>query len=52
MSFPLIALRPNMDATEYPRVAGYIKLLEENEIYLRSIKKVEEASGETFKATV
>ena len=39
MSFPLIAAQRKIDSTAYPTLRAYIKLLEQNEVYLRSIKK-------------
>ncbi|KAK3696514.1 bifunctional glutathione transferase/peroxidase [Vermiconidia calcicola] len=50
MSFPLIAGKGKIDRNAYPKLAGYTKMLEENEVYQRSIKKAEEASGEPYKA--
>lgn len=51
MSFPLfVAARSKVNMSAYPKLAEYIKLLEQNEVYQRSIKKIEEVSGEPFKA--
>ena len=51
MSFPLMAAgKRKLDGAAYPKLREYIDLLEENEVYQRSIKKAEEASGEPFKA--
>ena len=50
MSFPLIAGKGKVDKQAYPALAEYTKLLQSNEVYQRSIKKVEEISGEPFKA--
>ena len=50
MSFPLIAGKGKVDAKAYPTLTAYRKMLEQNEVYLKSIKKVEEVSGEPFKA--
>jgi len=51
MVFPLSAalLRKKYDRRQCPRLAAYTELLENNEGYKASIKKVEEASGEPFK---
>ena len=51
MSFPLMAAgKRKLDHAAYPKLSEYIGMLEKNEVYLRSIKKAEEASGEPFKA--
>lgn len=50
MSFPLVAGKGKIDSQAYPKLREYIKLLEQNEVYQRSIKKAEEASGEPFKS--
>lgn len=46
MSFPLIAARKKVDAKLYPKMTAYTDMLEKNELYLRSVKKIEEISGE------
>ena len=51
MSFPLIAGQKKVDETAYPKLVAYRKMLEQNEVYKRSVKKVEELSGESFKAS-
>ncbi|KAK5164479.1 bifunctional glutathione transferase/peroxidase [Saxophila tyrrhenica] len=51
MSFPLIAGKTKVDANLYPTLTAYTKLLESNEVYQRSIKKIEETSGIPFKVT-
>lgn len=50
MSFPLIAGRSKIDSAAYPKLTAYSRSLEQNEVYLRSVKKVEDVSGEPFKA--
>lgn len=52
MSFPLIGATTmkKLDTALYPKLAAYTKLLESNEMYVRSTKKMEEISGEPFKA--
>ena len=52
ISFPLIAGKGKIDANAYPKLRAYIKMLEENEVYLKSIKKAEEASGEPIKSVL
>lgn len=53
MSFPLIvASRSKVGMTEYPKLMEYTKMLEENEVYIRSTKKIEEVSGEPYKANL
>ena len=52
MSFPLFAGKGRIGFNEYPKLLEYIKLLQQNEVYQRSIKKAEEASGEPFKANL
>jgi glutathione S-transferase len=51
MSFPLVAAKDKgkLSSTAYPTLMAYIKLLEENEVYQRCIKKAEELSGEPYK---
>jgi glutathione S-transferase len=49
MSFPLIAVKEKVDANSYPKLTAYTKLLEENDVYQRSVKKVEEITGKPFK---
>jgi len=61
MSFPLIASRGRLDdignwkggswATEFPRVDEYVKMLENEEGYKQSVKKVEEVEGK-FEASL
>lgn len=52
MSFPILVLRgdKNRGLTEsnYPRLWAYCNLLENNEIYKRSIQKTEAATGEKY----
>lgn len=50
MSFPLIAGKNKLDRAAFPKVAAYSDLLESHEGYKRSIEKIEEISGEPFKA--
>ena len=51
LSFPLIAAgRSKIPASAYPTLVEYKNLLEHNEVYQRSIKKIEEVTGEPFKA--
>ena len=47
--FPLTAGESKIDKKTYPTLASYTKLLEENEVYKRSIKIVEDVTGEPFK---
>lgn len=47
MSFPLIVgTSKRKEIGSFPKIEAYTKKLEENEVYLRSIKKVEEVTGE------
>lgn len=47
MSFPLImGRRKQAEIGSFPKLEAYSKKLEQNEMYLRSIKKVEEVTGE------
>lgn len=50
ISFPLFVGRGKIDKAAYPKLHAYIDLLENNEGYKRSIKKVEEVTGEPFKS--
>ncbi|KAI7219725.1 hypothetical protein KC317_g8729, partial [Hortaea werneckii] len=50
MSFPLIAGKGKIDRQEYPKLTAYMDRLEGHEGYKESIKKIEEISGEPFKA--
>ena len=52
MSFPLIAGKSKVDRNAYPKLVEYTKMLEQNEVYLRSIKKIEEATGEPVKSAL
>jgi len=50
MSFPLFIAksgRSPVDISTYPNLIAYIKLLEANEVYRRSLDKTEEAGGDT-----
>jgi glutathione S-transferase len=44
LSFPLISAKSKVDKSTYPALAAYIELLDSNEVYRKSIKKVEEVS--------
>ena len=47
MSFPLIVGKGKVsEIGSFPKLEAYTKRLEENEVYLRSISKVEEVTGE------
>ncbi|KAI6809949.1 hypothetical protein KC327_g6251 [Hortaea werneckii] len=50
MSFPLIAGKGKIDRQEYPKLTAYMDRLEGHKGYKESIKKIEEISGEPFKA--
>lgn len=52
MSFPLIAAsaRGKIDKAKYSKLAAYIEVLEKSDGYLKSIKKIEQVSGEKFQA--
>jgi len=50
MSYPLIAGRRKIDKEAYPKLIAYAEMLEQHEGYVGSVKKIEEASGEPFKA--
>lgn len=50
MSFPLIAGRSKIDRAQYPKLIAYSEMLEKHEGYVASVKKIEEVSGESFKA--
>jgi len=50
MSFPLIAGKKKIDRAKFPKLIAYVDMLENHEGYLSSIKKIEEISGEPFKA--
>ena len=52
MSFPLIAGKSKVDAQAYPVLTEYTKRLEQNEVYQRSIRKIEEISEEPVKAVL
>lgn len=47
MSFPLIMGKQTIaEMGSFPKLQAYVKKLEENDVHLRSIKKVEEVTGE------
>lgn len=47
MSFPLIMGKSKQaEIGSFPKLEAYTKRLEQNEVYLRSVKKVEEVTGE------
>lgn len=50
MSFPMIAAKSRAGVTQeaYPTLFAYITRIEENEGYKKSIKKIEELTGEPF----
>ena len=53
MSFPLMMARTSrgrISMSDYPKLNEYTNMLENNEAYLRSIKRVEEVSGEPVKS--
>jgi glutathione S-transferase len=52
MSFPLIAAKisKKFDKPTHPKLSAYIDLLESSEGYKISVKKIEELTGEPFKA--
>jgi len=50
MSFPLIAGKKKIDRAQYPKLAAYNDMLEAHIGHTSSIKKIEEISGEPFKA--
>lgn len=53
MSFPLMVARTSrgkVSMSDYPKLNEYTNLLENNEVYLRSLKKIEEVSGEPVKS--
>ena len=50
MSFPLIVGKPRIQEGNYPKLLAYIKMIEECDGYVGSTKKIEEVSGEPFKA--
>ena len=62
MSFPLIAAKDRLDdmgswdqgswRKAYPRVSTYVDLLENEEGYKRSVKKIEEIDGKKFSAAL
>ena len=52
MSYPLIAGKSKIDRAQYPKLAGYSDMLASDEGYVASTKKVEEISGEPFKAAL
>jgi len=45
----LIAGKSKVDANAYPTLTAYTKLLEGNEVLQRSIKKIEDLTGEPYK---
>lgn len=49
-SFPLIAGSEKIDASLYPTLVAYRKLLLQNEVHQRSVKKLEEITGEPMKS--
>lgn len=49
-SFPLIAGAEKIDEKLYPTLTGYRKLLQKNEVHQRSVKKLEEITGEQMKS--
>ena len=51
MCFPLIAGKSKVDKSAYPKLAAYTERLEKSDGYLNSIKKIEEVTGEPFKAS-
>ena len=48
MSFPLIAGKGKIDRVKFPKLAAYSDLLESDEGYVASTKRIEELSGEPF----
>jgi glutathione S-transferase len=50
MSFPLISRKGRIDEAKYPKIAALIKKYEEHPVYLQSVKRIEEATGEKFQA--
>lgn len=47
MSFPLImGKKKQTEIGSFPKLEAYTKKLEQNEVYLRSVKKIEEVTGE------
>nr|POF24023.1 glutathione s-transferase 1 [Quercus suber] len=50
MSFPLIAGKAYISKTQYPKIVAYVETLEAQPGYVRSVKKIEELSGEKFEA--
>lgn len=50
MSFPLVAGKDKIDRAAYPKLAAYGDMLGSHEGYERSVKKIEEVSGEPFSA--
>ena len=53
MSFPLIAGKAKIaEIGSFPKLEAYAKKLEENAVYSRSIKKVEEVTGEPIKSNL
>nr|POF00728.1 glutathione s-transferase 1 [Quercus suber] len=50
MSFPLIAGKSYITKSEYPKLAAYVEMLESQPGYVRSVKKIENLSGEKFEA--
>lgn len=53
MLFPLEAALAGrgLSLEKYPKIATYVNLLHEREAYIRSVKKVEEATGEKYSIT-
>lgn len=50
MCYPLIAGRSKIDEQAFPKLIAYVEMLEKHPGYVGSIKKIEEVSGEPFKA--
>lgn len=50
MSFPLISGQAKVDRTGYPKLVEYTKMLQQHESYRASVQRVEELTGEPFKA--
>ena len=49
LSFPLVAGKDRIPTASYPKLKAYIERLENHPGYLRSVKKVEEVTGEPYK---
>ncbi|CZT19906.1 related to glutathione S-transferase [Ramularia collo-cygni] len=52
MSFPLIRGQEKIPAGKNPELRAYIKMLEQHEGYLASIKKIEEVTGEKYQSNL